>query len=252
MLVAPKSRGKVELELVIDNLPNAIIVLDRDRRVLMANKMAEKFASKSRDEFYGLYGGDAFGCVNSKIDPRGCGFAPICEFCKVKNAVLDTFRTGVSKSFVETEMTFVDIGKRYLSISTILLSVHSKKVVILALEDITEAKSREKLKLENEKLKAAIETGGAVCHEMNQPLMAVLGYVDLITFDLEETDKNYKLFMEMKAQLSRLGEITQKLMHLHSYKTKKYLGKSRILDLNESSKMRIQRQSSYRKHPQGS
>jgi nitrogen-specific signal transduction histidine kinase len=244
MIIAPKSKAKVELELVIDNLHNAIIVVDRDRRVLLANKMAEKIARKSRDEFYGLYGGEAFGCVNSKTDPRGCGFAPICEFCEVKNAVLETFQSGVSKSFVEAEMTFIDIGKRYLSISTTLLPLHSQQAVILVLEDITEAKSREKLKLENEKLKAAIETGGAVCHEMNQPLMAVMGYVDLITFDMEETDQNYHWLMDMKEQLSRLSDITQKLMHLHSYKTKTYLGDSRILDLNESSKLRIRQPSS--------
>ena len=239
MIIAAKSKGRVELELVIDNLPNAIIVLDRDRRVLLANKRAEMIAKKSRVDFYGLYGGEVLGCVNSQIDPKGCGFAPICEFCEVKNAVLDTFRTGVSKSLVEAEMNFIDLGKRYLRISTTLLSIQAQKVVILALEDITKSKSQEKLKLENEKLSAAIETGGAVCHEMNQPLMAVMGYLDLITFDMEETDKNYSLFTDMKEQVLRLGEITQKLMHLHSYKTKKYLGKSRILDLNESSKLRI-------------
>jgi nitrogen-specific signal transduction histidine kinase len=244
MIIAAKSKGKVELELVIDNLPNAIIVLDRDRRILLANKRAEMIAKKSRTDFYGLYGGEALGCVNSQVDPKGCGFAPICEFCEVKNAVLDTFRTGVSKSLVEAEMTFIDLGKRYLRISTTLLSIQAQKVVILALEDITKAKTQEKLKLENEKLTAAIETGGAVCHEMNQPLMAVMGYLDLITFDMEETDKNYNLFMDMKGQLLRLGEITEKLMHLHSYKTKKYLGKSRILDLNESSKLRIHKQAS--------
>ena len=239
MIIAAKSKGKVELELVIDNLPNAIIVLDRDRRVLLANKKAEMIAKRSREDFYGLFGGNAIGCVNSQIDPKGCGFAPICEFCEVKNAVLDTFRTGVSISSVEAEMTFIDLGKRYLRISTTLLSIQSQKVVVLALEDITKSRSQEKLRLENEKLMAAIETGGAVCHEMNQPLMAVMGYVDLMTLDMEETDPNYNLMIDMKEQLLRLCEITQKLMHLHAYKTKKYLGKSRILDLNESSKPQL-------------
>ena len=69
--------------------------------------------------------------------------------------------------------------------------------------------------------------------------MAVMGYVDLMTLDMKETDPNYKLFMDMKEQLLKLGNITQKLMHLHAYKTKKYLGKSRILDLNESSKPQL-------------
>ena len=236
MIIAAQSKGKVELELIIDNLPNAIIVLDRNRRVLLANKKAERLAKTSREDFYGLAGGEALGCVNSRIDSRGCGFAPACEFCEVKNAVLDTFRTGVSIFSLEAEMNFIDLGKRYLRISTTLLSIQAQKVVVLAIEDITKSKYQEKLVLENEKLTAAIETGGAVCHEMNQPLMAVMGYVDLMTLDMEETDPHYHLMMDMKEQLLRLSEITQKLMHLHAYKTKKYLGKSRILDLNESSK----------------
>ena len=239
MIIAAKSKGKVELELVIDNLPNAIIVVDRNRRVLLANKRAERLAKKSREDFYGLAGGEALGCINSQVDPKGCGFAPICEFCEVKNAVLETFRTGTSIPSLETEMTFIDIGKRYIRISTTLLSIQAQKVVVLAIEDITKSRSQEKLRLENEKLVAAIETGGAVCHEMNQPLMAVMGYVDLMTLNMEEIDPNYKLFMDMKEQLLRLGDITRKLMHLHAYKTKKYLGKSRILDLNESSKPQL-------------
>lgn len=239
MIIALKSKGKVELELVIDNLPNAILVVDRDGRVLMANKMAEKIAKQSIVDFYGLRGGEVLGCVNSKIDPKGCGFAPACEFCNVRNTVLDTFRTGVSKSFIEADLTFLEQGKRYFRISTTLLSLNSQRVVILAMEDITESKSRERLKLENEKLTAAIETAGAVCHEMNQPLMAVMGYLDIMTAQMEETEHNYDLFEDMKEQLLKLGEITRRLMNLHSYKTKKYIGTSRILDLKESTKPQI-------------
>ena len=72
----------IEMEPVIDNLPSAIIVVDRDRRVLLANQMAVAFTRKSQEEFFGLRGGEAFGCVNSSTVPEGCGFAPACEFCK--------------------------------------------------------------------------------------------------------------------------------------------------------------------------
>ena len=88
----------VDMETVIDNLPSAVIVVDRDRRVLLANQQAAVLARKSKAEFFGLRGGEAFGCVNSTQVPEGCGFAPECEFCTVRGAVMETFaeRRGAS------------------------------------------------------------------------------------------------------------------------------------------------------------
>ncbi len=85
-------KNKVDIELVIDNLPCAIIVVNKDRRVLLGNKMAEIFANKTKVEFFGLSGGEAFGCVNSKTNPKGCGFAPACEFCTLMNTVYSNIK----------------------------------------------------------------------------------------------------------------------------------------------------------------
>ena len=66
----------VDMETVIDNLPSAVIVVDRDRRVLLANRQAVVLAHKSKEEFFGLRGGEAFGCVNSAGCPKAAGLRP--------------------------------------------------------------------------------------------------------------------------------------------------------------------------------
>lgn len=228
------TKRKVDLETVIENLPVAIIVFDGERRILLANKTAVTYAGKTKQEFFGLHGGEAFGCVNSDLVPEGCGFSPVCEFCKVRNTVLDTLKDQNERSGVETAVTFLDKGQRYLRISTTYLELRSGGCVILAMEDITEIKGQEMLRLENEKLLAAVETGGAVCHEMNQPMQVVSLISELLMSDNENKESVYKNLKTIKDQIDRMGEITRKLMRITSYKTKGYLNRS-ILDIDEAS-----------------
>jgi PAS domain-containing protein len=41
----------VDLETVIDHLPVAVIVVDRERRILLANEMATRFAAKAKHQY---------------------------------------------------------------------------------------------------------------------------------------------------------------------------------------------------------
>jgi nitrogen-specific signal transduction histidine kinase len=225
----------IEMEPVIDNLPSAIIVVNRDRRVLLANKMAVAFARKSKEEFFGLRGGEAFGCVNSRTVPEGCGFAPACEFCKVRQAVMDTFEARRGHAGIESEMAFVDLGPLPVRVSTNYLRLQDQELVILALEDVSEQKMQEQIRLENARLRVAAEIAAAVCHEMNQPLMAISGMIGLLMMDGDIDDSTQNLMRTVKEQNERLGDITKKLLNLKRYETKSYAGGSRILDIVKSS-----------------
>ena len=88
--------------------------------------------------------------------------------------------------------------------------------------------------MEREKLQAVIETAGAVCHEMNQPLMALSGYSELLQMEAAGNDRTFRFAKKIKAQVDRMGAITEKLMRITSHKTKKYL-KKEILDIDGAS-----------------
>jgi nitrogen-specific signal transduction histidine kinase len=223
----------VEIEQVIDNLPSAIIVVDSDRRVLLANRMAVTFAQKSKEAFFGLRGGDAFGCVNSNKSPEGCGYAPECEFCKIRQAVLETFESRKGQVAVEAEMGFFQLGQVPVRVSTNFLEIGGQERVILALEDITEHKMQDQIRIENARLRAATETAATVCHEMGQPLMAMTGLLDLLSMDTEQEDR--KLIETVKEQAARLGSISKRLMNLKSYRTRNYSGGNQILDIESSN-----------------
>jgi len=89
--------------------------------------------------------------------------------------------------------------------------------------------------LEKEKLQAVFETAGAVCHELNQPLQVVSGVTELLLLDVKNTDPHYEKLMTLMEQTERMGEITNKLMKITRYETKKYL-KSKIVDIDKASK----------------
>ena len=89
--------------------------------------------------------------------------------------------------------------------------------------------------LEKEKLQGVIEMSGAVCHEMNQPLQVVSGIAELLMLDIEAGSPLHEKVIILQEQAKRMGEITNKLMKITSYKTKAYLD-SNIIDIDQSSR----------------
>jgi DNA-binding response OmpR family regulator len=88
--------------------------------------------------------------------------------------------------------------------------------------------------IEKEKLKGIVEIAGAVCHELNQPMQAVLGYTDLLLMDLSEDAPLYERIKAIKSQVDRMVIITKKMMATTRYKTKDYLN-GKIVDLENAS-----------------
>ena len=103
------------------------------------------------------------------------------------------------------------------------------------MEDITDLKKQEQLRVINEKVRAAIATGGAICHEMNQPLQILSAEIDLMTEQFSSESPEYQRLLDMKAQVKRMAEIMKKLTSLHSYHTTNYVDEIKILDLDKSS-----------------
>ena len=90
-------------------------------------------------------------------------------------------------------------------------------------------------RLYREKLQAVLETAGAVCHELNQPMMAISGNTELLISMLDPNDPHYPRVAKIKSQVERMGAITQKLMGITRYETRRYTTGSRIVDLEKSS-----------------
>ncbi|MBU1340023.1 MAG: GAF domain-containing protein [Proteobacteria bacterium] len=102
---------------------------------------------------------------------------------------------------------------------------------IATITDISLRKAAEKEKYERERLQGVLEMAGAVCHEINQPLQAILGYSELLSLS-SEFDSTIK---SIKSQATRLGKITRKLSNITHYRTVDYPGNTRIVDIWSAS-----------------
>jgi signal transduction histidine kinase len=53
---------------------------------------------------------------------------------------------------------------------------------------------------QRERLQGVFEMAGAVCHELNQPLMAISGYTDLLAMKVPKNDTNYEKVVKIQTQ----------------------------------------------------
>lgn len=89
-------------------------------------------------------------------------------------------------------------------------------------------------KMKKERLNAIIETAATVNHEINNPLTAVLGNVQLLlmrgsVLD-DETIRKLKVVEE---SAMRIKEVTQKLMNISNDKVTEYTSGSKMIDLSD-------------------
>jgi len=117
-------------------------------------------------------------------------------------------------------------------------STFLKDLKISVLTDVTVRKQSEEMFREKDRLQGVLELSGAVCHEMNQPLMSIQGYFDLILMDISSHHPLYSKIGKIQVQIDRLSNITKKLMEISKYETKDYL-KEKIVDLAKASNNNI-------------
>lgn len=101
---------------------------------------------------------------------------------------------------------------------------------IVIFTDISRKRTSEQERIERERLKGILEMAGAVCHELNQPLQALLGYSELLIMSPEH-DASDKNLHSIKFQASRIEDISKKLSGITHYKTVNYPGNTKIVDI---------------------
>ena len=97
-------------------------------------------------------------------------------------------------------------------------------------------KQAEQDRIEKEKLEGVIEMAGAVCHELNQPMQALLAYCDLLVEDVSDIGQTSEDVRKIKEQIGRMATITRKLMRVTKYETIDYVFEGKkIIDIDKAS-----------------
>ncbi len=105
---------------------------------------------------------------------------------------------------------------------------------VAVLYDLTDKNRAAQDRLQKEKLEGVLETTGAVCHELNQPLQAASGYTEILAAQLDG-HKAVAYIEKVVAQLDRMRDITDKLQGITRVEVTEYAGDTKIIDIHKSS-----------------
>ncbi|OGL47867.1 MAG: hypothetical protein A2161_18605 [Candidatus Schekmanbacteria bacterium RBG_13_48_7] len=91
--------------------------------------------------------------------------------------------------------------------------------------------------LELRQNKVITEMAGAVAHELNQPLTAVLGLIHFIKEDLKKYDNEeiYRYFLKLENQIQRIVNLIRKIQQIKRYEVKEYTRNTKIVDFEKAS-----------------
>jgi PAS domain S-box-containing protein len=90
--------------------------------------------------------GDVLGCVHCTEDPRGCGYAPDCRLCPLRQGVESVLAGGAAVRGAELTLDLLRDGspqKVWLRVGAEPILIAGQRHVVVALDDITEGKRAE-------------------------------------------------------------------------------------------------------------
>jgi len=158
------------------------------------------------------------------------------DFQKIGDFIYNQFNVG-KEAVLDTNFKRKD-GTTFfghLKVST-LYPPDPMQRATFTISDISWRKQAEAELLQKEKLQAVVETAGAVCHEMNQPMqVALVLLAECMMMDEFENEAVKQKVDNIRQQLNALREMSRKLMHITRYETRDYVKGEKIIDIDKSS-----------------
>ena len=144
-----------ELEVIYQNTPFIMMLLDRERKVRKTNDYTYMLTGRSALEKMDLRPGEVLRCVNSLDSPEGCGYGSLCRECMIRKTVMDTLQENRGYQQVEAQLLCKVAGEPQnitFLLSTTPLNIMKQSMVLVTMLDITQRKQvEEALKTSEEK-----------------------------------------------------------------------------------------------------
>lgn len=132
---------------VFDALPALIFVVDEDVRIQDYNAAVTDFLATPAPAIFKRRGGEVLRCLHSTDVPEGCGRAPFCKGCIIRNSVGEAF-AGDRVMRRRTRMELIRAGSKqdiYALITASPFCYKEKSFVLLVIEDISEIAELQRL-----------------------------------------------------------------------------------------------------------
>jgi len=148
---APKEELKLQTQTVsqasllvevIDAMPEVVLIINRNRQVIFANRaLTEILGVKTRESVYGQRPGDIWNCIHAVETEGGCGTTETCRTCGAVIAILSSQKgkPDIRECRIIKQSTFEALD---LLIKTVPLKLNHTPFTIFSLRDISHEKRR--------------------------------------------------------------------------------------------------------------
>lgn len=147
------------LQTILESTQVGLILVDENARVLRANNAVRAMYGDRQKEGLELPG-DILHCVLAEKAPHGCGSAPACSHCPIRQTALKILLNGESVrglTFHKEINTPSGVSTRWFEMNVSPLTIDEKPHVLFALADITERReNEEELKRYRERLEEQV------------------------------------------------------------------------------------------------
>ncbi|MEF2143831.1 MAG: response regulator, partial [Desulfovibrionaceae bacterium] len=209
-----RHEAMAELSAVYESAPAAMMIFDREMRIVKVNQEAALLAGGSTAAMLGRKCGDALLCRNSLHAPGGCGTAEACRTCTLLHAIRDTFADGGSRHGIEHWLIsdVHDMARECcLLVSTAMLRAVKEPMVLVCAQDISAQKNVEKNLIQAKEDADAANKAKSVflanmSHEIRTPLNGIVAMMQLLEMtELGSEQKQYvSMAMTSSDRLTRL------------------------------------------------
>lgn len=159
-------KNREQLQLIFDHSPAIMLLLNENTEIIRINKTGLQFIGTTFENVINNQPGNAFNCINSHENPKGCGYSDGCKQCIIHNTIRDTIINNNNHQQVEAELNILKGGNeiRYnVLVSSIQATKHPDATYLVTLDDISDRKKTEfALKESEQKFRTVVTTSDSI------------------------------------------------------------------------------------------
>lgn len=154
--------SKEFLNLLLDNIDSAILILDENLQIHEFNKSFLSLFDRPTDRVFGTSFGTASGCINAFREGKSCGETTQCKFCVLKNTLRQTIVDSMPVHRKRIDRVFFIDGhpiSKHLEFSSRPITFKKRHMVLIIIHDITEIeKQKQELEEQQRKIDQDLQT----------------------------------------------------------------------------------------------
>jgi PAS domain-containing protein len=121
-----------EMRAVLDAMPDAVVMLNRHRQIIFANRSTLTVLDRDNGQLLGLRPGEALNCVHAYESAGGCGTTTFCSTCGAVRAILKSQRGQADVQ----ECRIISSDALDLRVWTVPFQLDGEKLTIFTIHDI--------------------------------------------------------------------------------------------------------------------